>query len=400
MRRRSPAAWLSGLVLAALVTAGVGTPGLAGAQEATPGLAQARDAATRAAQEYADAQAALGELATELSDLETEQAGIEDQLAAIEDQVTAIVVDQYIGAGGPDAVLPTADLNEAAKAEALVRLVTQHDTDVLDEHRALQAQLAATEEAIRTRLADQEALVDQLAATQAEMERQLAVLEEAERRRLEEERRRAEEAAREAAAAAERRAAAERAATLARQEAAREAGSAAAAAASTTSPGDAGDAGDAGDTSTVTTDVAPTPAPATPPEPVVQAPVGGGMICPVPGSAFVDSFGAPRPQGWAHQGVDMMASSGTPIVAPVSGTVTHRGNSVGGLAFHLDGSDGRYYYGAHLSAYGQSGSVSAGTVIGYVGNTGDAAATAPHLHLEIHIGGVAVNPYPYVAAVC
>ena len=96
----------------------------------------------------------------------------------------------------------------------------------------------------------------------------------------------------------------------------------------------------------------------------------------------------------------MMASSGTPIVAPVSGMVTHRGNPVGGLAFHIEGSDGRYYYGAHLSAYGQSGNVAAGTVIGYVGNTGDAAATAPHLHLEIHIGGVAVNPYPYVAAVC
>lgn len=391
MRRRSPAAWLSALVLAALVTATVGTPGLAGAQETTPGLAQARDAATQAAQDYADAQAALGALETELADLQAEQSRIEGQLATIQDQVSAVVVDQYVDAGGPTAMLPSRDLNEAAKAEALARLVTQHDTDVLDEHRALRAQLAATEDAIRSRLADQEALVDELAATQAELERQLAVLEEAERRRLEEERRRAEEAARAAAAEAERRAAAERAATLSRQEAARDAGAAAAAAATTTSPDDA-------DASAATT--APAPAPATPPEPVVPVPSGGGMICPVPGSAFIDSFGAPRPQGWAHQGVDMMASSGTPIVAPVSGTVTHRGNPVGGLAFHLEGSDGRYYYGAHLSAYGQSGSVSAGTVIGYVGNTGDAAATAPHLHLEIHIGGVAVNPYPYVAAVC
>jgi peptidoglycan LD-endopeptidase LytH len=124
------------------------------------------------------------------------------------------------------------------------------------------------------------------------------------------------------------------------------------------------------------------------------------MICPVPGSTFIDSFGAPRPQGWAHKGVDMMASTGTPILAPVGGTVTHRGNAVGGLAFHLNGDDGRYYYGAHLSAYGASGNVSAGTVIGYVGNTGDAIHTPPHLHLEIHVGGSVINPYPAVRAVC
>ena len=96
----------------------------------------------------------------------------------------------------------------------------------------------------------------------------------------------------------------------------------------------------------------------------------------------------------------MMAPSGTPIVAPVSGTVVHRGNSVGGLAFHMDGSDGRRYYGAHLSSYGASGSVSAGTVIGYVGSSGDAAASAPHLHLEIMVGGGNINPTPSVAAVC
>jgi murein DD-endopeptidase MepM/ murein hydrolase activator NlpD len=185
---------------------------------------------------------------------------------------------------------------------------------------------------------------------------------------------------------------------LARQEAARDAGaSVTTVAPTTTAPPVTTD--DPGPTTTTST-TAPEPVPDTPDEPIVEPPPSGGMICPVPGSAFVDSWGAPRPQGWAHQGVDMMAPSGTPIVAPVSGNVVHRGNSVGGLAFHLTGDDGRYYYGAHLSAYGQAGNVAAGTVIGYVGNTGDAQYTAPHLHLEIHIGGSAVNPYPYVAAVC
>lgn len=128
----------------------------------------------------------------------------------------------------------------------------------------------------------------------------------------------------------------------------------------------------------------------------------GSWVCPIPsGSSFVDSWGFPRSGGRRHKGVDMMARTGTPTVAPVSGTVTYRGNRVGGLSYHLQGDDGNYYYGTHLSRYGeQSGRVSAGTVIGYVGATGN--ASTPHLHFEMHLGGQgnAVNPYAAVAAVC
>ena len=96
----------------------------------------------------------------------------------------------------------------------------------------------------------------------------------------------------------------------------------------------------------------------------------------------------------------MMAARGVPVVAPVSGTVSHRGNPIGGLSFHLNGDDGNYYYGTHLSAYGNAGRVAAGTVIGYVGDTGNARGM-PHLHFEIHPnGGSAVNPYPTVRAAC
>lgn len=124
-------------------------------------------------------------------------------------------------------------------------------------------------------------------------------------------------------------------------------------------------------------------------------------VCPVAGAhSFINSWGFARSGGRRHKGVDMMANIGVPLVAPVSGTVTHRGNRVGGLSYHLEGDDGHYYYGTHLSGYGESGYVRAGTVIGYVGDSGNASGI-PHLHFEIHPNnGNATNPYPSVAYVC
>ncbi len=380
---RKPVLALVGLAAALLVA---GLPSTTGAQQ-TPGLSEARAAAQQATQDYADAQAQLGELGQELEELEGEKADAEATLAALRDEVNAIAVERYINSGESAPAVFDEDLNAQVRASALARLATQQDADAIDEFRAASAQLGRATDEIEAKLAEQEGLVVALDEKQEALEAQLARLEELERQRIAEERRRAEEAAREAAAAAERQrtAAATAAATAAREQAE---ASAAALAAQEEARADGQQAAETGS--------APTP----PAAPIVPPPPSGGMVCPVPGSSFIDSYGAPRPQGWAHQGVDMMAPSGTPIVAPVSGTVVHRGNSVGGLAFHMDGSDGRHYYGAHLSAYGASGSVSAGTVIGYVGNTGDAAATAPHLHLEIQVGGANVNPYPYVAAVC
>ena len=130
--------------------------------------------------------------------------------------------------------------------------------------------------------------------------------------------------------------------------------------------------------------------------------VSTGIVCPVQGAvSFIDSWGAPRHQG-AHQGVDLMAATGTPNVAVVSGDVTFKEGGTSGLGAYLHGDDGNLYYYFHLSAYeGGARHVSQGEVIGYVGNTGDARYTAPHTHFEIHPGGgAAVNPYPSVAAVC
>jgi murein DD-endopeptidase MepM/ murein hydrolase activator NlpD len=127
----------------------------------------------------------------------------------------------------------------------------------------------------------------------------------------------------------------------------------------------------------------------------------GSWACPAPGAAFVDSFGAPRSGGRSHQGVDMMAPYGSPLVAAVSGSVSHSSSNLGGNQIWLHGNDGNTYFYAHVQSYeGPPRSVSLGELIGRVGDTGNARGT-PHLHFEIHPGGgSAINPYPTVASHC
>lgn len=135
--------------------------------------------------------------------------------------------------------------------------------------------------------------------------------------------------------------------------------------------------------------------PAPPPAPV--------WLCPISSPVrFGDTYGEGRSGGWRHLGVDMTAPLGTPTVAPVSGSVRYSRDSAGGLSWHLDGDDGIYYYGTHLSRFGSvTGHVDQGTVIGYVGQSGN--ASMPHLHLEIHPAGIntpSINPTPTVAKAC
>lgn len=110
---------------------------------------------------------------------------------------------------------------------------------------------------------------------------------------------------------------------------------------------------------------------------------------------FTDDFFVMR-AGKRHGGIDIFADKGTPIVAVDDGALEFREDPLGGHAFYLHAPDGAVYYGAHLDAYeGQSPrNVVAGEVLGYVGQTGNAATTSPHLHFELHpSGGIAVDPF-------
>jgi peptidoglycan LD-endopeptidase LytH len=131
----------------------------------------------------------------------------------------------------------------------------------------------------------------------------------------------------------------------------------------------------------------------------------GTLVCPVDGATtFRDSWGEPRPGGRAHTGVDMMAVLGTPLVAIENGVIYNPNwHYAGGIGLYILGDSGDSWYYAHMNGYApgiQAGTrVAAGQVVGYVGQTGNAAS--PHLHLaHILAGGQYVNPYPVIAAIC
>jgi peptidoglycan hydrolase CwlO-like protein len=149
---------------------------------------------------------------------------------------------------------------------------------------------------------------------------------------------------------------------------------------------------------------------------------GSGVltVCPVDQPrSFGDGFGAPRFAGGyhLHEGIDIIAPSGTPIRAPFDGVARSSFNTLGGNAVYVTGPSG-YVYNAHLSAYSDhsNGPVQAGEIIGYVGNTGDAQGGVTHDHFEYHPNTIpqdwpasaygyrvidgAINPYPLLVDAC
>jgi hypothetical protein len=135
-------------------------------------------------------------------------------------------------------------------------------------------------------------------------------------------------------------------------------------------------------------------------------------------TTYSDDFGEARPGG-RHQGIDMLAPKRAPALAAEAGRVKFWGRSAtAGCMLYLYGASGTTYYYIHLNndltrrndnrgkcvagtAYAKGlkrdARVSAGQVVGYVGDSGDANGIHPHLHFELHpAGGRAVDPYPWL----
>lgn len=133
---------------------------------------------------------------------------------------------------------------------------------------------------------------------------------------------------------------------------------------------------------------------------VISKPNSSGWVWPCPGFYYISSYVGPR-WGRTHNGLDIAGSNiyGQPIVAARAGTVIDAGWNSGGygnyvMINHGDGFITIYGHMSSVASYtGQS--VSAGQVIGYVGNTG--RSTGPHLHFEVRLNGSVEDPLDFVS---
>ena len=128
-------------------------------------------------------------------------------------------------------------------------------------------------------------------------------------------------------------------------------------------------------------------------------PAPASLPSPLPGARLSDTWGAARSEGRRHEGIDIFAARNTPIRATVGGVVSGlREDRLGGRTVTVTGPGGYHHYYAHLQRYpdlkaGQW--IAAGTTVGYVGDSGNARGTPPHLHYGVYTPlWQAVNPYP------
>ena len=128
----------------------------------------------------------------------------------------------------------------------------------------------------------------------------------------------------------------------------------------------------------------------------------GRLELPVAGinkSQIADTWHVPRNGDRLHEGQDIFARRGTPVLSATDGYVLRIGkNNLGGQTVSVLGAGGRVYYYAHLDSHAPNltawDHVTTHTVLGYVGDTGNAAGGPAHLHFGVYGRGGALNPLP------
>ena len=306
--------------------------------DAADDVRNAQQRANRAAAELSRASSALARAEDDLASLEGRLDQARDRIAGLRGLLETLALSEYVHGGHTPLALDSTDLNRWARGRALVRLASLSTEDTLERSRAAREELTELRGTLSRTLSSRRAAIGKLRD-----ERRQAV---GELERLAKAQRDAE--------------------TKARGGRPR------------TTP-------------------AATPGGSRPTSIAAKGP----WMCPVQGThSFSNDYGAPRGGGASHKGNDILSPRGTPVVANVAGSVDQHPNRLGGLAYYLKGEDGKTYYGAHLDSFGASGRVSMGTVIGYVGNTGDASGGPTHLHFEIMEGGISVNPYATLVKYC
>ena len=343
------------------------------AKTAATRVADAQTRADKATAAYFDAESKLELLKVDLAEQETALAGAEGEVARLKTDLRDFLVDQYTSQTDEFTFFSMSDINQALVQNSLASVLADRKGTAIEDYRAAVKDLSVLTNTLNSQRNEQKKQVDylasiksnftaevaKLATEKANLDALLVKLEAAEATRI-------------------------RAELAAKQEDARR----------------RADEEARARTTTTTRKTSSSPAPTTPTK--SSGSIVVLKVCPVQGGAsYSDTYGQPRGGGRLHIGVDLSAPVGTPVVAPVDGTVSFSSDAAGGNTFIMTGTDGNFYYGAHLSKQGpNSGAVKAGAVIGAVGQTGN--ASVPHLHFEIHPGGRGnvTNPYPSVARVC
>jgi len=340
-------------------------------EQAYQDLLDANQAVGSAISELEGIEAELNELTYTISRLDRKINEFDDQVAELRANAQEVVVEAYTnsGTGLVTAAFTAGSIQDLLTSQTLIGQATDRDLASLDLLTAVNRE----NDRLKIEIAEKEAEVEVL------KEQQIAVVE-----RLAVAREKADEVF-EYAEFKYKDVLADYEAELKRQaeaEARRREAEAAAARASNNSSGAARSSAAAG----------------------LPAVTTAGVVCPVAGNTyFIDTWGAARPGGRTHKGVDMSGASGTPLVAMNSGKVRLNWHSAGGRQVYVYGDDGNFYYYAHLSGYAAGLSngdrVAKGELIGYMGATGNASVS--HLHLGMgRTGGAYVNPYPTVRAAC